>query len=162
MLNIGIQFFHFILLFTLLYVFVIRKQFPTFVKNRHETFRDQYAKIQADLKDSQKKFEEYNSRLKAIDAEVSAIRSQVREEAEATKVRILSDSKRLSGVIVSDAKSNTLSMADDLKRSLREELVEVIMTKAVDAIKNKMTQDDLKRIRQGFSANLTKDLTRQS
>ncbi|MBY0469848.1 ATP synthase F0 subunit B [bacterium] len=140
-------------LFALLAIlfFYTRKPIVEFVKTRHSTVQTDLEQVTQQLHQAQEQFEEFSSKLKAIDAEVASMREQAKQDAETMKGRIVSDAKKLSGVILSDAKSTAEAVITDLKSELIREYAIKVLDKAEITLKERLTGDEKKRIQQEFS-----------
>lgn len=132
-------------------VYFLRLPLRTFVSGRHELLREQVRQVSAQLHEAQARFEEFTAKLKAIDTEIEALRDQARHDADAMKTRILADARRLSGVIVADARSSADGLYEDLRRRLRTELGLQVLERAEQLLRERLTGDDRVRIRREFS-----------
>lgn len=132
-------------------VYFTRAPFRAFVTGRHETLREEVQRVSTQLRDSQARFEEFTAKLKAIDAEVAALREQSRQDAEAMKARLLNDARRLSTVIVADARTSAESLYEELRIRLRSDLGQQIIDRAEQLLRERLTGDDRVRIRREFS-----------
>lgn len=131
--------------------FLVRKPFMEFVRTRHSTLRDDLAKTQRLLSEAQTKYLEYSHRLQSLDAEISRLIQDARQEAEASKVRIVTEAKKMADMIIVDAKKSSEAMLDEFKTQVRSDLANQVMARAETVLKNKLTGDDRERIRKDFS-----------
>src|SRR3954469_20156344 len=86
-------------------VYKLHKPVKDFVSLRHETIRGDLQSVRKELQQAQEKYDEFSSKLKAVDAEIVTLREQGQQETAALKQRILGESRRLSLNIISDAKT---------------------------------------------------------
>ena len=126
----------------------------TFVSARHSFIRDEVVRVQEQLRTARARHEEFSSKLKAIEAEVAAIRTQTVQDAQAIKLNIVTDAKRLAGQIVVDAKASADSMFADLRNQLKSEMVSRVLARAETILRERLTGDDRARIRREFSSQV--------
>lgn len=139
------------LLFTGLLFYFLRKPVRAYVAGRHTTIRDTIHSVRAQLRASQAKFEEYGSKLKAMDVEVQALKSQARNDAQESKTRIIKNAEQLAKTLVSDSKAAAEGQFSTLRAQLRQELGARIVARAESLLQSKLTGDDRARIRREFS-----------
>ena len=143
-----------LLILIALLVYYLRQPLKDFVHGRHLSIHGDIKKAQEQLRDAQARHEEFSAKLKAIDAEVSALHQQARQDAEATKARIIQEAKRLSDNIVSDAKSASQALVSELKDELYHELGSHVLSRAEKIISERLTSEDRARIRKDFSQHV--------
>jgi len=134
--------------------YYLRAPLKTFVKTRHDTLRDEVARVEHQLKDAQHKFDEFSAKLKAVDAEIQAIHDQMRADAESMRVRVMNEARHLSQTIIADARASSGGLFAELRTQLRGELAQQVVEKAEKLIREKLTGDDCVRIRNEFSQQL--------
>src|SRR4051812_38553762 len=81
-------------------VYFLRQPLKQFVLGRHEFLRDELQRVRQMLGEAQKQHGEFSSKLKAIDAEVASLREQNRQEAAASKSRVINEAQRLAVTIL--------------------------------------------------------------
>lgn len=133
---------------------VTRQQRKSFVQNRHTHLRDEVERVSKQLKEAQVRYNEFSAKMKAIEAEVEAIRDQAQQDAEAMKSKILNEAKKLAATIVADSKSSVDGMFQDLRGNLRHELATLVIDRAEALLREKLTADDRAKIRHAFSQQL--------
>ncbi len=122
-----------------------------FISGRHVTLRDELQNVRKKLADAKFKLEEAGARLKAVEAEKSQLREELRAQAKQSRTRIVTEAQRLAQQIVSDAHASAQSLAADFKGSLVEEMGQKILDRAEVFLRERVTRDDRMRIRQEFS-----------
>ncbi|MBC7692987.1 MAG: ATP synthase F0 subunit B [Methylotenera sp.] len=132
-------------------VYFLRGPVREFVSGRSTGLRDEVVRVQAQLRDAEQKYTEFSAKLQAIDAEVVSLREQVRQDAEAMRVKTVAEAKRLAGSILVDAKDSSQSLYGDLKNQLRTELSGQVLDRAEKILKERLTGEDKLRIRREFS-----------
>src|SRR5262245_4807864 len=104
--------------------YLLKKPLITYVEGRHESIKTDLGKVRSMLDSAREKYEEFNAKLKAIDVEVATIQSQVRQEGEQLRTRILSQAKSTASSILAEAKTRSESMVQEGKETLRTELAD--------------------------------------
>ena len=132
-------------------VWKVREPLRNFVSARHISLRDELQKTGDQLRQAQERYDEFTAKLKAIEAEISALRDQARQDAEGMKLRVLSDAKRLAALIVSDARLAGETLFSDLRMQLTTEFANRVVEKAEGLLRVRLTGDDRVRIRREFS-----------
>lgn len=137
-------------------VYYLRKPIADFVISRHTNIRDQVKAVSEELRSAQNKYEEFSSRIKALDVEVRALREQGKQESDQMKTRLLTDARRVSAAIVADSRTSAEQVFKDLRSELRRELGEKVVVRAEKLIRDKLTSDEKSRIRHEFSEQLAR------
>lgn len=132
-------------------VYYTRAPFKAFIFERHQSMKDELEKTQAQLSEAQKKFQEFSARLQAMDAEIAQLVQQSRQDAEASKVRILTEAKKMSDSIIIDAKKASEGMLAEFKDQIRSEFANQVLVRAETLLRGKLTGDDRLRIVKDFS-----------
>ena len=135
-------------------VYKLNKPVREFVSLRHTTIRGEIQSVRQELLQAQEKYDEFSSKLKAIDAEVVTLREQGQQEITAMKQRILSESGRLSLNIISDARASAEGLYLEFKGQLYSELSAQVLDRAELLLREKLTSDDRVAIRSAFSKQL--------
>lgn len=137
-----------------LLVYFLRRPVRDYVTGRHAQLRDEVAEVRTLLERSQQQFDQFSGKLRAMDAEVSALRAQSETSAREMAARVTAEAERLSKTLVADAKVAASSMSDDLRKELRTELASRVVTQAESLLTARLTGDDRIRIRKEFSSEL--------
>jgi F-type H+-transporting ATPase subunit b len=145
--------FNFLILVAFL-VYKLRDPLREFVKNRHDTIRDELHAVSRELQQAQEKYDEFSSKLKAIDSELVSMREHTQQDITAIKHRIISESRRLSLNIASEAKIAAEGLHLELKGQLYTEMCGKVLDRAESMLKEKLTGDDRVKIRGEFSKQL--------
>jgi F0F1-type ATP synthase membrane subunit b/b' len=140
--------------FLILVVFLgvkLRKPLQNFVEQRHHTIRNDVNTVREQLRFAQEKYEEFSSKLKAVQSEVSSMRDQTRQEVADIKQRLMNEARRSSSLIISDSKNSADGLFAQLKNHLYSDLSGKILDRAEELLRERLTGDDRARIRQEFS-----------
>lgn len=137
-------------------VYFLRKPIKEFVYTRHGSLRDELTESQELLKKAQVRFDEFSSKIKAIDAEISAYRNLSQETTATTVERILKEATRLAQAIQTDAGAHAKAMLDEFKFKLKSEFASTVLDRAEKILKDRLTGADRTRICEEFSEQLEK------
>ena len=132
-------------------VYYTRAPLRGFVQQRHESLRDELARVREQLKQARVKFDEFSAKLKAIDVEIGAIQQQTRVDAEAMKSRIIAEGQKLSAHVVEDARNGAQNLYSELRAQLYGEFTGRVLDRAEALLKERLTGDDRARIQREFS-----------
>jgi F0F1-type ATP synthase membrane subunit b/b' len=143
-----------LLILIIFMVYKLTKPAKEFVSLRHNTIREDIHSVKQELQQAQEKYDEFSSKLKAIDAEIVTLREQGQQDIAAMKKRIVSESGRLSLNIISDAKRAAEGLYLELKGQLYSELSAQVLDRAELLLREKLTGDDRMTIRSDFSRQL--------
>ncbi len=125
-----------------------------FVKGRHDTLKEQLDSVQAKLVDAQKQYQEYSQRLSSMDAEVAALIQQIRTDAESTKVKVVTEAKRMADQIVIDSKRTAESLMGEFKDQVRADLANRVIARTEHLLKDRMTGDVREQLKKDFSKQM--------
>ena len=142
-------FFNLIALLVILGVF-LKKPLADFVVSRHNSIRDELEAARQLFARAQKSVEDLNARMQSVDAELSTLQAQAREDGQKISVGIVSAAKSLSSAIVSDAKSSAASAQAEFRTVLRRELASKALERAEARLRDRLTGEDHARIRREF------------
>lgn len=74
--------------------YFLRTPTKVFVRSRHSYLKEELNRVQARLSEAQRQYQDYSQRLSAVDGEITNLIQSVRSEAEASKIRILTEARR--------------------------------------------------------------------
>lgn len=131
--------------------YYLRAPIRQFVNERHLSLGQELIRVRELLRTSQGQYDEFSSKLKAIEVETSALREQVRQEALSTKAKIVAEAQKLASGIVADARTSAGGMYDELKNELSSELAGRVLERAEHILRERLTGDDRTRMRNEFS-----------
>lgn len=135
-------------------VYYTRHPIKKSVQDRHASLRDELARVRDLLRQAQEQYNEFSSKLKAIEAETTALRQQAVQDAEAAKQRLVNDAQRMSLGISSDARKAAESLYGELKSQLASEVGGRVLERAEAILRDRLTGDDRARIRKEFSTQV--------
>jgi len=129
----------------------LRKPLKEFVAQRHHLIKEEIHNVHDQLKLAQEKYDEFSSKLKAVDAELNGIREQARTDALASKQKVVDDARRTSSLIVSDARNAANNLFEGLRNQLYIDFSTRVLDRAENLLRERLTGDDRARIRHEFS-----------
>jgi F0F1-type ATP synthase membrane subunit b/b' len=141
------------ILITIMVVY-LRAPIRGYVSSRHESIRDELRRVRDLLAGAKTKYEEFSSKLKAMEAEIQSLRDQARQDAAAMQSKILAEAQSLSATLVADARKSAQGMYGQLKRELFVEVGGKVLVRAEQMLRERLTGDDRARIRHEFSSQV--------
>lgn len=143
----------------LLYGFLFRvakKPLRDALKQRKTTIlrgMDEAAKMK---RNAEKRLADYEDKLSHIEEEVERVRREMREGAEAERVRILADARARRERMEKDAQLLVAQELTAARDALRGEMVRAAMSSAVTTLKSRVRPEDQQRIADDYLAGLGK------
>lgn len=139
-------------------VFLLREPVKAMVSGRHQTIRDEVARVRGLLQKARREAEEYQARLAGLDRELAVILEQARSDGMIFRDRLISEARRTSDRLVGDSQQAALGLVQDLRRQLASDLGGRIVQRSEAILKDRLTRDDRQRIQREFSRQV--ELTR--
>ena len=130
--------------------FLLRKPLKSMIAERHNTLRVDIEATREQLAEAQKKFQDYSLRIQSLDQEVATIVQEARMEAEASRVRIITQAKRMADGVIIDAKRGAESMVGEYKQQVRSDLANQVIARAEQMIRQKLNEADRERLKNDF------------
>jgi F-type H+-transporting ATPase subunit b len=121
---------------------------------RHDQIKtalDEAAKLRKQAAD---KLAEYESRLKAADAEIAKLVAGMRADAEADKQRILETAQRIAAQMKHDAELHIAAEIEFARAALTREVIAAASTAAEKILREKMTPADQQKLVGAFIGEL--------
>ncbi len=134
-----------------LLVWKLKAPIRSFVVQRHVSLRDELKRVREMLVGAQAKYDEFTGKLKAMDAEIVSLREQAKQDAAASKTRVVAEAQRLSATIATDARASAQGLYTQVKNELFLEVGMKTIDRAENILRERLTGDDRARIRQEFS-----------
>lgn len=122
-----------------------------FVEGRHHSVARELSEVREKLKTAQAQLDEYTGRLRALDAEVRALREQTTRDAAEAKTRVLTEAKKVALHIVEEAKATSQNLYGDVKTELRHAFAGQVIERATQLIQGRLTAADRAKFRHDFS-----------
>jgi F0F1-type ATP synthase membrane subunit b/b' len=134
--------------------YYLRGPLKEFAKTRSVSIRDELKTVHEQLERAQQKNLEFTSKLKAMGAEISALKTQALQDAQAAKVRISADAQKASANIITDARNAAVTLYTEFKGQIYSELGNRVLDRAEALLRERLTGDDRARIRQEFTHSI--------
>lgn len=134
--------------------YYLKQPLKSFAKDRHHSIRAELEAVRNQLRDAKAKHAEFSSKLRAMDAEISGLKTQAIQDAQALKAKVQAEAQKLSGNIVEDAKHAAKVLYSEFKVQLYSELGTHVLDRAEKILRERLTGDDRARIRQEFSTQV--------
>lgn len=141
-------------IFLAILFYYTKKPLKEFVKNRHETIRNLVQQARQEIAAAKADFDEYSAKLKAVDSQVTALKKEVRLEAEDVSRQIVSSAKERSSLIVGDSRASVQAQVEDLRNEIKREFAVKVFERAEEAVQQRLTGADRDRIRREFSSRV--------
>lgn len=132
-------------------IYLTKDSFVAFVATRHDQIKGDLAKAKAQLEAAESDFVQFQAKLQNLDREVRDLYVQNKADMENTRLTLTSNARRMSDVIVADAKTTSETMVLEFKDQIKGELTKQVLAKAEVLIRAKLTGEDRERIRKDFS-----------
>jgi F-type H+-transporting ATPase subunit b len=143
--------------FTLLVVLIVvaaRKPVAGFLGARREELSRGMTEA-ADMKaKAEVVFNEYNERMKTLDAELAKLKSDMARAAEQDKAKIVAEAEESTRRLRIETEALIARQAEQLEAQIRREVVEAAMAAAERAVREKTTSEDQRRLAEAFAREL--------
>jgi F-type H+-transporting ATPase subunit b len=135
-------------------VWALKKPFSTGLANRRQGISDQFAELEAQRAEAERKYKEFEAKLATMDQEATAILVAARAQGEAEKQRIIADAERAAGDIKRQASLAVQHELAEATKRLREEMAEQAVVMAESIIKKSLTDADQSRLLDDYLAKI--------
>jgi F-type H+-transporting ATPase subunit b len=135
---------------------MVRPKLQTALKNRKTSIlrgMDEAARMK---REAETRLGEYEERLERIDQEVERVRREMREGAEAERVRILAEAKTRRTRMEEDAKLLVAQELAAASAQMREDLIRAALKSAVATVQAGLRPEDHQRYADEFLSGLGK------
>lgn len=143
------------LIFIGLIVWFARKPFSLYLQARAKRIKTAIEEAQLAKRQAEERVQEYEGRLKRLDAEIAQMKADFTKQGEKEKELILQAAKRLSEQIEKDVHDTIQAELRHAKTSLSTETAHLV----VEAVMQKLSQDLLKDANTKLSHNFSRDLS---
>lgn len=143
--ELFVPFFNFSILVGLMVYFLV-PLFKKSVANRHDQVKKFVEEARQQKLEAEKKYKEFETKLKNFEIEAKEILARAQSDGEALKAKIVMDARATAEKIIQDAESQAAANLAEFKDELRRKAIEKAVAAAETLIKDKLSQDDQKRI----------------
>jgi len=141
LIDFGWRIANFLVLMAILYKLMWKKM-KTFFAGRREGIKASLEEAEVVRAEAEKKFREYDDKLKLAEKEIENISAMIRQQGEEEKKRIITDAGRAAEKMKEDAKARMDQELKKAKNELRLEASELAVRMAEDILKKKVTKED--------------------
>jgi F-type H+-transporting ATPase subunit b len=137
-----------------LLVYLGRKPTQAYLASRRAAVVDGLAEAQRMKAAAEAKYNEYQTRLANLDAELAQIKSEIIASGEAERERIIAEAERKSARIRRETEFLIEQQVKQLRVDLTRESVEAAMTAAEKLLRERTTDDDQQRLARAYTSKL--------
>lgn len=141
LIDFGWRVANFLVLMGILY-WLMWKKMKSFFAGRRENIKASLEEAEVVKADAEKKFREYDEKIKKAEEEIQGIAAMIRAQGEEEKKRIIADAGRAAEKMKEDAKARMEQELKKAKNELRLEASELAVQMAEDILKKKVTKED--------------------
>lgn len=145
MYELIIQTINFAILVGLLFYFM-KKPVVEAVANRRKTIQKEVEDARLQKIDAEKKFNEFEGRLRSLEAEAQEIIEKARADARQIKARIIESANAAAARIVRDAEQSSKTALEDSRNDIRREVIGRAIEMAEEVIRERLSAEDQRRI----------------
>ena len=135
-------------------IYFLRQPLNAAIVGRSEGFAKEIRHVGEELRRAREMYDNYSSKLVAIDSEVVALREDAKKRAAAIGEAVISSADVAARGLISDAKVAAEGLFLELKSQIARDLGVRAVEMAEKMIKNRMTEDDERMIRDRFMHQL--------
>lgn len=125
--QILLHLFNFVLLFAILY-FLLYQPVKEFMDKRTQYYKKIDDDAKSNFEDSQKTKEEYENKLAAADAEISARNEKARKEQEESKARKIKEAEKEAEKIIKDAHETLEKERVKMLKEAQDEISDMVVS----------------------------------
>ncbi len=129
----------------------LKSPLQQFVAQRHHSIKSELEDVREQLVAAQAKHEEFTAKLKALGAEVVAMRNQSLQDAKLIQAKVLADAQRVSEGLLAGAEVSARALYQDFAERVRVELANKVLSRAEALLRERLTGEDRVRICREFS-----------
>ncbi len=127
-----------------------------FASSRRGNIAEDLERSRQMLSSARERFDDFDSRLRSLGAELQSLLSQSAEEARRTRARLVQSANQLASTLVTDAQAAAGGMRSELIGQLRAEIATRAIARAEEQIRSRLTGEERVRLRKEFSALMEK------
>lgn len=151
--NIGVQVFNLVLLFSLL-IYLLRKGVKTHFANRATDYQQLVQRAQAAKDEAERGRQEIQTRLNKLESGAEEGLAQARRDAAELKLKLQAEAKELSLKLEADAKRTTQVELEKAKDELRRELLESALQASSNTLRTSLSSGEQKRLQDEFATKI--------
>lgn len=125
-----------------------------FADQRHVLIRDALEEASKLREEARRKLDEYNDKIKDVEAEVDQLIAGIRADAEAEKKRIIAEAERQAAALERDAQNRIAADIQRARAQLEREVTAAAIAAAEKILRERMTPSDQQKLVDGFIGEL--------
>ncbi|MDQ1240474.1 MAG: F-type H+-transporting ATPase subunit b [Thermodesulfobacteriota bacterium] len=129
-----------------LLVYLLKKPLADFFAERRNKIGRDLEEAREQRDKAERTIEEYKQKLAGMEAELEKMRVELKKSAEAEKDKVLGNAERMSNAMVESARIAAEQELRNAKITLKNEAVDMAVQLAEALIREKINEDDRKRI----------------
>lgn len=137
-----------------LLIFIIRKPLAAYFKQKYENFHVQAKRAEKEKKRAQAEKEKVISLISELKNRAISDKQKAIEESENLKNKMLSQGREFSEKIREDVEAQLVLEREKKIQQLKEGLLEEAVEMASERLKNKVSENDLRRLGKEFVQNI--------
>jgi len=134
--------------------FLLRGRLKKFFVDRGATIREDIQKANEDYQKALAELHQAEERIRNLDDDLTKMRRQAQEEAEAERRRVLEQAERDAERVIESARREIEGLTRNARKELREYAAELAVGMAETEIRTQITRDDQKRAAERFVIEL--------
>jgi len=137
-----------------LLVYLLKKPIASFFAERRIKIAKDLEEAREQRDKAERTIEEYKQKLAGMEAELEKMREELRKSAEAEKDKVLGNAERMANAMVESARIAAEQELRNAKITLKNEAVDMAVQLAEALIREKINEDDRKRIVEDYLAKV--------
>ena len=151
--NIGVQVFNLVLLFSLL-IYLLRKGVKAHFAHRATDYQQLVQRAQTAKDEAERGRQEIQNRLNKLESGAEEGLAQARRDAAELKLKLQAEAKELSVKLEADAKRTTQVELEKAKDELRRELLESALQASSNTLRTSLSSGEQKRLQDAFAKKI--------
>jgi F-type H+-transporting ATPase subunit b len=135
-------------------VLLMKKPLGEFFSQRKTEIQQDLEEAEAQRDRAERTLKEYEAKLAGMEKELGFMRAEMKKSAEGESAKVVANAERMSKAMVETAKLAAEQEVRKAKALLRNEAVELAVEMAEALIREKITEDDRKKIVGDYLANV--------
>lgn len=127
-------------------VYFLKKPLVTFFSERKDQIRKDLAEATEQRDEALRLLAEYKEKIGGMEKELERMRVELRKSAETDSEKVMANAERMSSAIVESAKMTAEQEVRKARETLKNEAVELAVQMAETMIREKISEQDRKRI----------------
>ena len=135
-------------------VFIARKPIREFFAKRTQTIANTLTELEANKKEAEKTYQQYNQKLAELDKETARILEEYRAQGEAEKAKIIDAAEKSAADIRAQADRAIQQEIASATLALKREVAELSVVAAEKVLKERIGKEDHQRLVKDFTTKV--------